>query len=70
MKIKFHDIATGKIEERDMNAKELALHKTFAAEAEAYANAENKAQEAAQIRKQIILDRLGITGDEFNALLS
>jgi hypothetical protein len=33
MKIKFHDIATGEIVERDMNAEELALHKTYAAEA-------------------------------------
>jgi hypothetical protein len=65
MKIKFHDIATGEIVERDMNAEELALHKTY--EANAKANAE--ALVAKQAARQAVFDKLGLTADEANALL-
>ena len=65
MKIKFHDIATGEIVERDMNADELALHKTYADEAKA----QLKAQTAKQAARQAVLDKLGLTADEAIALL-
>jgi hypothetical protein len=65
MKIKFHDIATGEIVERDMNADELALHKGYAAEAEA----QKQAQLAKEIARQAVLDKLGLTADEAVALL-
>jgi hypothetical protein len=64
MKIKFHDVVTGEIIERDMNAEELALHKTYAASTKANADAMT-AKEAA---RQAVLDKLGLTADEANAL--
>jgi hypothetical protein len=54
MKIKFHDVATGEIVERDMNAKELALHKIYAAEAKAL----DEALKAKQVARLALLDRL------------
>jgi hypothetical protein len=65
MKIKFHNIATGEIVERDMNAEELALHKIYAAEAKA----QDQAQTAKQVARQAVLDKLGLTADEAAALL-
>jgi hypothetical protein len=65
MKIKFHDIATGEIVERDMNADELAQHKIFADETKA----QDQAQTAKQVARQAVLDKLGLTADEANALL-
>jgi hypothetical protein len=65
MKIKFHDIATGEIVERDMNADELAQHKIFADEAKA----QDQAQTAKQVARQAVLDKLGLTADEADALL-
>jgi hypothetical protein len=65
MKIKFHDIATGEIVERDMNADELAQHKIFADEAKA----QDQAQTAKQVARQAVLDKLGLTADEAAALL-
>ena len=65
MKIKFHDIATGEIVERDMNADELAQHKISADEAKA----QTKARTAKQAARQAVLDKLGLTADEATALL-
>ena len=65
MKIKFHDIATGEIVERDMNADEIALHKSY--EAQTKANAE--ARIAKQAARQAVLDRLGLTEQEAQLLL-
>jgi hypothetical protein len=66
MKIKFHDIATSEIVERDMNTDELALHKIYAAEAKAL----DEALKAKQVARQAVLDKLGLTADEAAALLS
>jgi hypothetical protein len=65
MKIKFHDIATGEVVERDMNADELALHKIYAAEAKAL----DEALKAKQFARQTVLDRLGLTEQEAQLLL-
>ena len=65
MKIKFHDIATGEIVERDMNTDELALHKGYAAEAKK----REQAQIAKQAARQAVLEKLGLTADEAAALL-
>jgi hypothetical protein len=60
-----HNIQTGEIIEREMNAEELAkLEADKAANAAAAAEAEAKAA-----ARQAILDRLGITADEAAALL-
>ena len=64
MKIKFHNIATGEIVERDMNADELAQHKIFANEAKA----QDQAQTAKLVARQAVLDKLGLTADEAAAL--
>lgn len=65
MKIKFHDIATGESETRDMTADEIAEHEVYAAEAEAI----EQAQIAKQAARQAVLDKLGLTADEASALL-
>jgi hypothetical protein len=65
MKIKFHDIATGEVVERDMNADELALHKIYAAEAKAL----DEALKAKQVARLALLDRLGLTEQEAQLLL-
>jgi len=64
--IKIHNIETGKIIEREMNAEELAKWeiKKKADEAQAQAAAQAAAAKAA------LLEKLGITEDEAKLLLS
>ena len=64
MKIKFHNIATGEIVERDMNADELALHEGYAAEAEA----QKQAQLAKEVARTALLTKLGMTEEEAQLL--
>ena len=68
--ITIHNALTGETITRDFNEAELAQYERDKAQAIKDADTKAKAEQAAQVRKQIILDRLGITGDEFNALLS
>ena len=65
MQIKIHNVETGKIVAREMNAEELAQYQADQAAAEAAA-AEAAAKEAA---RQALLDKLGITADEAKLLL-
>ena len=63
--IKIHNVETGEIVEREMNADELAQYELDQATAEATA-AEAAAKEAA---RAALLDKLGITADEAKLLL-
>lgn len=65
MKITIHNVETGEITEREMNADELAQWEADKAAAEA-AKAEAAAKEEA---RQALLDKLGITADEAKLLL-
>ena len=61
-----HNVETGEIMEREMNAEELAQWE--ADQAEALATKEAEAQKAAN--KAALLTKLGITDDEAKLLLS
>jgi len=63
--IKIHNVETGEIIEREMNAKEL---KEFEKSLLDYEAKKAEAQERAEAR-QAILDRLGLTADEAKLLL-
>ncbi len=64
--VKIHDVETGEIIEREMNAQELADHKArIEAKAQELANKKAKALEKAEL-----LGKLGITEDEAKLLLS
>lgn len=64
--IKIHNIETGELIEREMNAEELAQWEADRAKAEAEAQA--KAEAAAA--KAALLEKLGITEEEAKLLLS
>ena len=61
----FHDIKTGKIEEREMNETEFAEYEKMQAENNARIADEQSKAEA----KAALLERLGITADEAALLL-
>jgi hypothetical protein len=63
--ITIHNVETGEIIEREMNAEELAQWEADRVKAEAEAQA--KAEAAAQ--RQALLDKLGITEEEAKLLL-
>jgi hypothetical protein len=63
--ITIHNLETGEIVEREMNAKELAIYAADKAEAEARAAAIQSHSES----KAALLERLGITADEAALLL-
>jgi hypothetical protein len=63
--IHLHNLETGEIIEREMNAEELAQHKK---DQVAQANAKAEA-EAKTAQRQEILDKLGLTADEAQLLL-
>jgi FMN-dependent NADH-azoreductase len=65
-KIKIHNIETGEVIEREMNAEELAQLEADKAEA-----AQKQAEaEARATQKAALLDRLGITEEEAQLLLA
>lgn len=64
-----HDCITGETITREYTASELAQLEVDNAQAIKDAETKAKAEQAAQVRKQIILDRLGITKDELQTLL-
>ena len=68
--ITIHDVATGEMITRDMNETELAQLKADMAQAKKEAAAQAKADQAKADARQIILDRLGLTTDEFKTLIS
>jgi hypothetical protein len=64
--IKIHNVETGEIVEREMNAEELAQ-----LEADNSKSAQREAEaEATAAQKAALLERLGITQDEAKLLLS
>jgi hypothetical protein len=64
--IKIHNIETGEIIDREMNAEELAQWELDKAEAQTQAQAKAEAQAA----KAALLEKLGITEEEAKLLLS
>lgn len=60
-----HNIETGEVVEREMNAEELAQREADQAEGQAKAEAEA----AKTAERQAILDRLGLTAEEAQLLL-
>ena len=62
--ITIHNVSTGEIIVRDMNADELAQLELDKVEAKTQA----KAQTAKQAARQAVLDKLGLTADEASAL--
>ena len=67
--ITIHDATTGETITRDFNETELAKYEADKAQADKDAKAKAKAEQALADKRQIILDRLGLTADEFAALL-
>ena len=63
--IKEHNVETGEVIERELNAEELAQHNAYLAEQDAR-KAEQASKDAA---KQAVLDKLGLSADEITALL-
>lgn len=64
--LKEHDVETGEVIERELNADEMAQF-----EAEVKAKAERDAVEAKAVKdKAALLDKLGITQEEASLLLS
>jgi len=68
--ITIHNAITGETITRDFTADELAQAEADQAQAKKEATAKAKADKAAADKRQIILDRLGITNDELLAILS
>ena len=64
-----HDAITGEITVADYTADELAQYELDIVQDKKDRAAKAKAEQALADKRQIILDRLGITADEFNALL-
>jgi hypothetical protein len=67
--ITIYNAITGEIVTRDFNKTELAQLETDQAQAEKDAKAKAKAEQVLAAKRQTILDRLGLTADEFTALL-
>ena len=68
--ITIHDATTGETITRDFNETELAEYEADQAQANKDAAALAKAEQAKADKRQIILDRLGLTTDEFKTLIS
>lgn len=67
--IKIHNIKTGEVIEREMNAEELAQWQADKAQSEAEAQAKAKAKAEAEAAKAALLEKLGITEEEAKLLL-
>jgi hypothetical protein len=68
--ITIYDCVTGETVTRDYNETELAQLETNQAQAKKEATAQAKTEQAKADKRQIILDRLGLTTDEFQTLIS
>ena len=64
--IKIHNVETGEVIEREMNAEELAQQEADRANAKT----QKEAEEVKAAEKAALLERLGITADEAKLLLS
>jgi hypothetical protein len=69
MQIKIHNVETGEIIEREMNAQELSQYEAAKTAGEAEEAAKVAAQAEAEAKRQALLDKLGITADEAKLLL-
>ena len=67
--ITIHDAITGETVTRDFNAIELAQFEVNKSQTEKDLKAKEKADKALADKRQIILDRLGLTNDEFQTLI-
>jgi hypothetical protein len=67
--ITIHDAITGEIITRAINSAELAQLEADKAQTEKTAKAKEKADKALADKRQTILDRLGLTADEFQTLV-
>jgi hypothetical protein len=67
--ITIYDAITGETVTRDFNADELAQYEADKIQDEKDAQAKAKTDKATADKRQIILDRLGITSDEIKLLL-
>lgn len=63
--VKFHNVSTGEVIEREMNDEELQAHNDQLAQMAA----DKAAAEAKATAREAILDRLGLTADEAAILL-
>ena len=68
--INIYDAITGETVTRDMNETELAQHEADIAQTKKDAAAQAKADQIKADKRQIILDRLGITNEELLTILS
>jgi hypothetical protein len=68
--IEIHNALTGETVRRDLDETELAQAEADQAQAKKDAAAKTKAEKIAADKRQVILDRLGITNDELLAILS
>tara|TARA_B110000503_G_scaffold69465_1_gene108265 strand:- start:3999 stop:4220 length:222 start_codon:yes stop_codon:yes gene_type:complete len=68
--ITIHDAITGETVTRDFNATEIAQFETNKLETDKDAKAKAKADKVLADKRQIILDRLGLTAAEFATLVS
>ena len=68
--IEIHNAITGEIITRELNGTELAEAQADQAQAKKDAAAQTKTDQALADKRQIILDRLGITDDEFKTLIN
>jgi len=68
--ISIFDASTGETMTRDYNETELAQLEADQAKDKKEAAAKAKAEKAAADKRQTILDRLGLTTDEFQTLIS
>jgi len=69
MKIKIHNVETGEVIERDMNSEELAQAQADEVKAQQEAQAKAQAEAEAKVKRQALLDKLGITEEEAKLLL-
>ena len=63
------DCVTGETVTLDLNEIELTEYKSYLSEIEKNSKAKAKAEKALADKQQTILDRLGLTADEFKTLI-
>ena len=63
------DCVTGETVTLDLNEIELTEYKSYLSEIEQNSKAKAKAEKALADKQQTILDRLGLTADEFQTLI-
>jgi hypothetical protein len=67
--VREHNLATNEIIDREMTTAEFAKYKEYKAETDAEQLAAQAEAESKAARRQLILDKLGLTNDETQLLL-